>query len=108
MWWLMVAVTIAALALFLYVTIGNFIEIAFASVVWCIIPTPLVVFAIYAKGDLQTLGIGSLIPWAVLVGLEAPAFNSYFVASLWLLPMSAMCGVLAVAIRRWLHWNRWD
>jgi hypothetical protein len=104
----MVAVTAAAVALFVYVTFSGIIQLAVASVLLCIVPTPIVVFAIYARGDLQSLAIGALIPWVVLIAQDSPVFNSYLLMFIWLLPMSAMCGVLAVAIRRWLHWNRWD
>jgi hypothetical protein len=108
LWWLMATITVVAVALFVYVTFGNLLDMLFASLVWCILPTPLVIFAIYSRGDLQSLAIGALIPWVVLVGLDSPAFNSYLRAALWLVPMGAICGVLAVVTRRWLEWNRWD
>jgi hypothetical protein len=106
--WLMVAITVACIVLFLAVTFGNLFEIVYASFIWCIVPTPLVVFAIFARGDLQAFAIGCLVPWAMFIGLDSPPFDSYWFATFWLLPISVVCGLLAAATRRWIQWNRWD
>jgi hypothetical protein len=104
--WLMIALTAACILLFLTVTFGDFVEVAFFSAIWCIVPTPLIIFAIYGRGDLQAAAIGALVPYATLMILRVPtAWSSYFNATLWLLPMSALCGVLAAATRRWMQGN---
>ena len=106
LWWLMVAITVVCILLFLTVTFGGFFGILIASVVWCAIPTPIVIFAIYARGDLQAFAIGALVPWVILlVVLRTPATTSFFAAVIWLLPMSALCGALAAATRRWIDTN---
>lgn len=108
LWWLMVAITAAAVFLFLSVSFGGFIEVVLLSVLWCIVPTPFLMFAIYARGDLQAFAIGALVPWVMLIVLRFPALNSFFAASIWLLPMCAICGVVAAATRRWIQANLRD
>ena len=66
-------------------------------------PTPLVVVAIYGRGDFQAFAIGALIPCVVLTDLKFPSF---FAMTIWLLPMCGICGALAVATRRWIDRNR--
>ena len=106
---LLIAVTVAAVLLFLAVKFVGYFEIVIASVFWCILPTPLVVFAIYDRGDFQAFAIGALLPWLMLIALDFPLPTSDFLAaSLWLLPMWAICGALAVATRRWIQANRRD
>ena len=100
--WLMVTITLACVVLFLWVTFGSFFDIVFASLMWCVVPTPLVIAAIYGRGDAQAFSIGGLVPWVSLVGLESPSFDSYLFAAMWLIPMCIICGLLAVATRRWL------
>ena len=101
---LMVAVTLIAILLGLAVTFGGFVEVVFVSLVWCILPTPLVVFAIFGHRDLRSFSLGALIPWLVLMFARIP-LNSVIGATIWLLAMGGICGVLAVATRRWLESN---
>ncbi len=108
LWWLMVAITVASILLFLTVSVSDFLEVAFASILWCIVPTPIVIFAIYGRGDLQAFAIGALVPWVTLLMFGYPGGLSLFVASLWLLPMCGICGVVATATRRWIKANLRD
>jgi hypothetical protein len=105
LWWLMVAITVLCVVLFLSVTIGDFLEVAIASVLWCVLPTPIVILAIYGRGDWQAFAIGALIPWVTLIAFRVPATLSFFVATLWLLPMCAVCGIVAGVTRRWIKAN---
>ncbi len=105
LWWLMVAITVASILLFLTVSVSDFLEIAVASILWCIVPTPIVVFAIYGRGDLQAFAIGALVPWVTLIIFRIPDLMSFFAATLWLLPMCGICGVVAAATRRWIKAN---
>jgi hypothetical protein len=106
--WLMIAITAACVLLFLSVTVGDFIPAAIAFSFWCVVPTPLVIFAVFGRGDVQTFAIGALVPWVNLVAFRVPGAFSFFAALLWLLPMCAICGFLAVATRRWMNQNRRD
>ena len=112
MWWLMVILTAACMILFLAVTFGRFFgnvfEVALASVLWCVLPTPLLMFAIYARGDAQAFAIGALIPWVALIVLRFPGSFSVFAVSIWLLPMCTVCGVIAGVTRRWIKANLRD
>jgi hypothetical protein len=103
---LMITITIACIVLFLWVTFGGFVSFV-AAILLCVVPTPLVIIAIYARGDLQAFAIGALVPWVVLILLRAPVFESNFTIWIWLLPTCAFCGALASATRRWLERNRW-
>jgi hypothetical protein len=89
----------------LAVTFGGLIEVVFFSVVWCILPTPLVVFVIFDRGDLQTFAIGALVPWVVMIATRLASPDSFFWL-IWLLATSAICGTLAAATRRWIQRHR--
>ena len=43
---LMIVVTVVAIALALAVTIGGFLTSVFEALVWCVLPTPLIICAI--------------------------------------------------------------
>jgi hypothetical protein len=102
----MAAITVACVALFLLVTFGDVFEIVVMSVLWCVLPTPAIILAIYARGDVQAFAIGALVPWVILMMFRIP--NSYFAATLWLLPMAVICGALAAATHRWIKSNLRD
>jgi hypothetical protein len=106
LWWLMAAITAASVFLFISVSFGGFIAVVIASTLWCIVPTPLVVIAIYGRGDLKAFAIGALIPWVMLISMRYPAEGLFLAASIWLLPLCAICGVLAAATRRWIQPHR--
>jgi hypothetical protein len=103
LWRLMVAVTVVAVLLFLVTKVGGFVEIVFASIVICIVPTPLVICAIYGRNDARAFSIGALIPWAAMVAFRIPAMPSSFFSVIWLFAMSGICGVIAVVTRRWVQ-----
>ena len=96
--WLLIAVTIVAVALGLAVTVGSFVSAVLFAVICCVLPTPLVICAIFARGDVQAFAIGALVPWATLFAW-APG-NSPFVFGVGLAVMATTCGALAVATRR--------
>lgn len=100
---LMVVVTLVAILLGLAVTFGGFIDLVVGTLACCILPTPLVIAAIFGQGDVRAFGIGALIPWGALVLMRVPLFEFFFLGIIWLLAMAGVCGVLAVATRRWLE-----
>ena len=102
---LMVVVTLVAILLWLAVTFGGFIEVVFGSLVWCVLPTPLVICAIYGRRDFQAFAIGALVPWLTLIVMRIPPVTSFFPTAIWLLAMGGVCGTLAAATRRWLERN---
>lgn len=107
--WVMIALTIACVLLFLSVTIRDFVPVALSFAFWCIVPTPIVIFAIYGRGDHQAFAIGALVPWATLILLRpSVAEYAFFTVLFWLLPMGALCGFLAAATRRWIRVNQRD
>jgi hypothetical protein len=100
----MVAVTVAAIALFLAVKVSDFFDFVLTSILLCILPTPLLASAVYGRADLQAFAIGALVPWVTTIAFRYPAtWSSSLALLIWLLPNCAICGALAVATRRWLR-----
>jgi hypothetical protein len=97
--WLILTVTVVALLLGLWTILGRFAEAVVAALVLFVVPTPLVVAAIYGRGDLRTFSIGALVPF-VMTWLRGPA-PGFFSIALLLLSM-LICGGVAVVTRRWL------
>src|SRR3954471_23423299 len=91
--WMLICVTVIALALGLSITIGSLVATLFFAVVYCLLPTPLLIFAIFARGDSQAFAIGALIPWWTLQ-TWMPGRSS-FSNAIWLLVMCSVCGTVA-------------
>jgi hypothetical protein len=105
---MMVALTVACVLLFLTVRFGDLLEFAYVAIMWCIVPTPVIIFAIYARGNLQAFAIGALVPWVTLMLFRAFEWSSYVMTTVWLLTTSAACGILAVATLHWINANQRD
>jgi hypothetical protein len=102
--WLMIAIAAAAVVLCLTATVRDFLSVLITTIVWCVVPTPLVASAYYGRGDIQAFAIGALTPWVVLIlmlGYPLGA-TSFAAVTIWLLPICALCGALSVATRRWV------
>jgi len=99
--WLLICVTIVAIALGLSVTLGALVATLLFAIVYCVLPTPLLICAIFARGDAQAFAIGALIPWWTL-GTWLPNASSFAMA-IWLLVMCTTCGAVAVLTRRWIR-----
>lgn len=109
MWWLMVAITVICVLLFLMNSVGDLVGTIWISIVWCILPTPLVALAIYGRGDWQAFAIGGLVPWgSAIIYSEDLSFNSIFGALVWLPVMCLVCGSIAAVTRRWIITNLRD
>jgi hypothetical protein len=100
--WMLVTITVICILLFLWVSFGSFVGAIYSSVVWCVIPTPLVIVAIYGRGDMQCFAIGAVIPWVILLASDTPFYGPYSIL-IWLPIMMALCGFVAVATRRWIR-----
>ncbi len=74
----------------------DFIGSLFFVSIWCVLPTPFVIAAIFGRGDIQAFAIGALVPW-----LRASSRMSSM--AIWLLILPVICGTLAVITRRWLR-----
>jgi hypothetical protein len=96
--WLLICVTIVAIALGLSVTLGSLVATLLFAIVSCVLPTPLLICAIFARGDAQAFAIGALIPWWTL-STWLPNASSLSMA-IWLLVMGTTCGAVAVVTRR--------
>jgi hypothetical protein len=75
-----------------------------AAFFFWMLPTPLVVAAVYGRGEIRTAAIGALVPIvpAILRGPWDPAQRSLLMSVLWMAFSAAICGAVAVVTRRWL------
>lgn len=97
---LFLVVSAIAIVLGLSVTVGSFVATVIFGLVYCVLPTPLVICAIFARGDAQAFSIGVLIPWWTHnVWLPQASFVSL---AIWLLAMGTTCGTVAAITRRWI------
>jgi hypothetical protein len=94
--WLLIAITILAIFMVMASSFRDFIGSLLFVTFCCVLPTPFVITAIFARGDIQTFAIGALVPWLTLL----PWMPSMAV---WLLILPLICGTLAVVTRRWLR-----
>ena len=100
---MLICVTAIAVALGLSMVIGSFVATLLFAIVYCVLPTPLVIFAIFARGDTQAFAIGALIPWWTLQ-TWMPGGSS-FSSAIWLLAMCTACGAVAAITRRWIRFT---
>jgi hypothetical protein len=99
--WLLICVTVVALALGISITLGSLVATLLFAVVYCVLPTPLLICAIFARGDVQAFAIGALIPWWTS-NTWLPSASSFSMA-IWLLVMCTICGVVAAITRRFVR-----
>jgi hypothetical protein len=113
----MILVTAVALILGLFAAGGWQIAwVLLHGLVYCLAPTPLVIIALFGRGELRTFSIGALVPWVgawtqsppsfALVynpGLSALQMFGWMLGStIFMLVSSVACGVLAVFTTRWI------
>jgi hypothetical protein len=98
---LMILMTAAAILLGLAVSITGLVPMLLASLVWCVLPTPLVICAIFGRGEIRAFAVGGLIPWLLLLRNIPP--GPALLVPVWLLIMPVVCGAIAVATYRWLR-----
>jgi hypothetical protein len=99
----MIAITAVAVVLGLGASLGSFFGtlsyLAFL-VVSCVVPTPLVICTVFARGYLRAFSIGALIPWILVFPWEL--HRGSLIALVLTLILSAVCGFLAAATWRWI------
>ncbi len=113
----LIAVAIVAVILGLFVTVGqSFAQLAYYGILGCLLPTPLVICALFGSGELRTFSIGSLVPWLTFVHPQpltiasqyrtpVSLFGLMLGSAVFMLILAVACGVLAVATRRWIERN---
>jgi hypothetical protein len=98
--WLLIAVTVLAVLCALAVLFGGFLDMVVFAVIFSLLPTPLVICAIFARRDVQAFAIGALVPWfTLIVWIQTMWFVSTI---LYLLFLPLLCGSVAVVTRRWI------
>lgn len=101
--WLLIAFTCIAIALGLSAVFGpvfRYFGFWLYLLVRCVIPTPLVISAIYGRGKARVFSIGALAPWVLVVPWDRSADS--FQALPFLLVISGVCGFVAFATWRWI------
>jgi hypothetical protein len=94
--WLLIGIAILAIFMGMASSFRDFIGSLLFVTLCCVLPTPFVIAAIFARGDIQTFAIGALVPWLTLL----PWMSSM---AIWLVVLPVICGTLAVVTRRWLR-----
>jgi hypothetical protein len=97
----MITVTAVALLLGVAHIFGDLVVAILFVSICCVLPTPLLICAIFARGDVQSFSIGALVPWVTLFAWMPG--RSGFAIALWLLVLPALCGAIAVVTRRWVQ-----
>src|SRR5688500_14658622 len=92
--WLLIAVTVICVLLGLADVFDGLIELVVVTLLWCAIPTPLVICTVYGSGDYRAFSIGGLIPWVSVI-FGTPRLNGSLAPLAIIIP-SAVCGLLAV------------
>jgi hypothetical protein len=98
--WLLVTVTAVAVLFGLVIVFGDFLDMVVFAMVFSVLPTPLVICAIFARRDVQAFAIGALVPWFTLIVWIRTMWFVTLMIYLLLLPV--ICGIVAVVTRRWL------
>lgn len=101
--WMLICVTLIAVALALSIKMASMLATLLFAVVYCVLPTPLVIVAVFARNDYQAFAIGALIPWWTLQTWLPGA--STISDAIWLLAMCSACGVVAAITRRWIRFT---
>jgi hypothetical protein len=99
----MVAVTVVAVVLGLGAALGPVFGVVWYIVVYfirCILPTPLVICAIFGRGRVRAFAIGAIIPWVADFVWSGQQQSLLFLAMTIL--NSAACGFVAVATYGWI------
>jgi hypothetical protein len=100
--WLLVAVTIVAIVL--AIGVHGLLSVTMAFFLRGLLPTVALICAIYARGDIRAFAIGAVIALfpVQVAGTGSLRFTDLATTTFSLLLMIGLCGVVAVAVRRWL------
>jgi hypothetical protein len=101
----MVLVMLVSVLMGLASLFGNMLGMVVVALVWWLLPTPLVICAIFGRRDTQAFAIGALVPWIMLVAVRNPPGGTFFLGTIWCLFLGIVCGAVALVTRRWLERN---
>ena len=122
--WLLIAVTVVCVLL----GIGQMVSASiveyiggtlYAILIGCVLPTPLIVAALFARGEARVFAIGALVPWLASRGtLPLPVYFVYqnrwpgwvliAASTIFMVVAAVVCGAVAVAARRWIRRRGYD
>jgi hypothetical protein len=104
---LLIAVAVVAVLLGVAAVANGILSWLLAVVVMWVLPTPVLITAIYGRGDARALCIGALVPWipAILGRSVQGSLIDVMESTVWLLVMAGVCGVVAMLTRRWIEWD---
>jgi hypothetical protein len=102
---MLIAVAVLVVLLGLLAVAGGLLAWLLAIFVVWILPTPMLIAAIYGRGDMRAFSVGALVPW-VSRWANPPIYESLMSvvdSTLWVLVTAGICGMVAVASRRWIE-----
>src|SRR5262245_40787345 len=105
---LLIGMTVAALLLGLTAAFGAAVPQIATILIFVVLPTPLVVAIIYARGEFRTFAIGAIMPWVAMIGDGPPTqagWDDFAGIAIWLFLFGGICGAVAVGSRRWIERN---
>jgi hypothetical protein len=107
---LLLLITVTAVFLGLVTTVaGSILFLVFSWIILYILPTVILVWAIYGSGDVRAFAIGALVPIvAFTIQGQTAAGHSFMERTIGLAATSGVCGLVASITRRWLLENRGD
>jgi hypothetical protein len=103
---MLIAVAIVAVLLGAFAVLSDLFAWIMIVFAWYVVPTPLVICALFGRGDIRTFSIGAIIPW--LSGwfngpLNRILFGGPIGLLISLVCTGAICGAIALATRRWIE-----
>jgi len=100
--WMLVVTSVVAVGLAL--GLNAWAELL-ATVLYWALPTPLVVAAVYGRGDVRAFSIGALVPLvsALVKGPWGNSPLSLILNAAWLMVTVGICGIVGVGTRRWIE-----
>jgi hypothetical protein len=101
LYWLMVVVTTVAVVFGLGASLGSFLSTVLYLVLLCVVPTPLVICAIFGRGYLRAFAIGAIVPWVMIFRFETERVTLVLFAASLL--FSTVCGAIGVVTWRWIR-----
>jgi hypothetical protein len=106
--WLMIGMTIIAVLLGLAHIAGpafSFIARLVTLTIVCLVPTPLIICAIFGRGYVRAYSIGAIVPWVICLRWDESVFASITLLLITVI-LSAISGVVGASTLYYLRLNQ--
>jgi hypothetical protein len=105
--WLLIGITIVAVVLGLAHFVGPAFGFVFKLVtlaIACIVPTPLIICAVFGRGYVRAFSIGAIVPWVIGLRWDESVFASITLLLI-TVTLSAVCGIVGASTLYYLRLN---